>query len=71
MVTFARLRPSTMFEVRRPSRSEDTAYLVCQSSIYNSFPVIRTTIEKNRFYIPKPLAACTYLSSIVSEFYDA
>jgi len=53
MVTFAkRLRPSTKFEVRRPSRSEDTAHLVCQLSIYNSFPVIRTTIAKNRhFYV--------------------
>ena len=30
-----------------PSRSEDTAHLVCQLSIYNSFPVIRTTIIKN------------------------
>ena len=49
MVTFAkRLRPSTKFEVTRPSRSEDTAHLVCQLSIYNSFPVIRTTIAKNR-----------------------
>jgi len=47
MVTFAhRLRPSTKFKVRRPSRSEDTAHLVCQLSIYNSFPVIRTTIAK-------------------------
>jgi len=28
---------------------------VCQLSIYNSFPVIRTTIEKNRhFYVPRP-----------------
>jgi len=34
MVTFAK------FEVRRPSRSEDTAHLECQLSIYNSFPVI-------------------------------
>ena len=42
----SRLRPSTKFEVRRPSRSEDTAHLVCQLSIYNSLPVIRTTIEK-------------------------
>ena len=43
MVTFrkSRLRPSTKFEVRRPSCSEDTAHLVCQMSIYNSFPVIR------------------------------
>jgi len=34
MVTFANLwlRPSTKFEVRRPSRSEDTAHLVCQLS---------------------------------------
>jgi len=40
------LRPSAKFEVRRPSRSEDAAHLVCQLSIYNSFPVIRTTIEK-------------------------
>ena len=55
MVTFAkRLRPSTKFEVRRPSRSEDTAHLVCQLSIYNSFPVMRTTIAKNRhFYVPR------------------
>ena len=56
MVTFANLwlRPSTKFEVRRPSRSEDTAHL-CQLSIYNSFSVIRTTIEKkNRFYVPPP-----------------
>ena len=29
--------------------------LVCQLSIYNSFPVIRTTIAKNRhFYVPRP-----------------
>ena len=56
MVTFANLwlRPSTKFEVRRPSRSEDTAHLVCRLSIYNSFSVIRTTIEKNRFYVPPP-----------------
>jgi len=28
---------------------------MCQLSIYNSFPVIRTTIAKNRhFYIPRP-----------------
>ena len=43
------------FEVRRPSRSEDTAHLMCQLSIYNSFRVIRTTIAKNRhFYVPLP-----------------
>jgi len=55
MVTFAkRLRPSTKVEVRRPSRSEDTTHLVCQLSIYNSFPVIRTTIAKNcHFYVPR------------------
>jgi len=41
---FVRLRPSTKFEVRRSSRSEDTAHLVCQLSIYNSFQVTRTTI---------------------------
>ena len=50
MVTFANVGsvrpPSLNFEVRRPSRSEDTAHLVCQLSIYNSFPVIRTTIAK-------------------------
>jgi len=54
MVTFANvgsvrlllLLLSTKFEVCRPSRSEDTAHLVCQMSIYNSFPVIRTTIAK-------------------------
>ena len=45
------LRPSAKFEVRRPSRSEDTAHLVCQLSIYNSFPVIRTTIENEYFEI--------------------
>jgi len=59
MVTFANLgsvrRPSTKFEVRRPSRSEDTAHLVCQLSINNNFPVIRTTIAKNHhFYVPRP-----------------
>jgi len=57
MVTFANLglRPSTKFEVRRPSPSEDTAHLLCQLSIYNSFPVIRTTIANNRhFYVPRP-----------------
>jgi len=26
----SRLRPSTKFEVRRPSHSEDTAHLMCQ-----------------------------------------
>jgi len=71
------------------------------SSIFNSFPVIRTASAKNRrFHVPqpsflfpletplrlsrnmlhrskdnsmlaKPLAAFTYLSSIVSELYDA
>ena len=52
----SKLRPSTKFEVRRPSRSEDTAHLVCQLSIYNSFSVIRNTISKNRhFYVPRPL----------------
>jgi len=41
--------------VRGPSRSEDTAHLVCQLSIYNSLQVIRTTIAKNRhFYVPVP-----------------
>ena len=57
MVTFAnlRLRPSTKFEVRRPSRSEDTAHLACRLSIYNSFSVIRTTIaKKSSFYVPRP-----------------
>ena len=51
MVTFAnlQLRPSTKFEVRRPSLSEDTAHLLCQLSIYNSFPVIRTTCKKSSF----------------------
>jgi len=46
-----RLRPSTKFEVRRPSRSEDTAHLVCQLSIYNSFPDIRTTIAKKASFL--------------------
>ena len=50
-----RLRPSTKFEVRRFSCSEDTTHLVCQLSIYNSFPVIRTTIaKKSSFYVPRP-----------------
>ena len=70
-------------------------------SIFNSFPVIRTTCAKNRrFHVPqptflfsletplrlsrnmlhgwkdnsmlaKPLATCIYISSIVSELYDA
>jgi len=36
-------------------RLEDTAHLVCQLSIYNSFPVIRTTIaKKSHFYVPRP-----------------
>jgi len=69
-------------------------------SIYNNFPVIRTTIAKNRHFtypglhflfalgtplwqsrktlhewkqnsvVAKPLAACTYVSAIVSELYD-
>jgi len=31
------------------------AHLVCQLSIYNSFPVIWTTIAKNcHFYVPRP-----------------
>ena len=46
-----RLRPSTKFEVRRFSRSEDTAHLVCQLSIYNSFPVIRITIAKKSWFL--------------------
>ena len=55
MVTFANVGsvrpPSLNFEVRRPSRSEDTAHLVCQLSIYNSFPVIRTTIAKKIIFM--------------------
>ena len=32
-----------------------TAHLVCQLSIYNSFPVIRTASAKNRrFHVPQP-----------------
>ena len=32
---------------------------MCQMSIYNSFPVIRTTIAKNRhFYVPRPSFFC-------------
>ena len=49
MVTFANLgsvRLPSFKLVRRPSRSEDTAHLVCQLSIYNSFPVIRTATAK-------------------------
>jgi len=81
-------------------------FSACQTArsmypVFNSFPVIRTAIAKNRrFYVPqptvlflletplrlsrnmfhgwkdnsmlaKPLAAYTYLSSIVSESYDA
>jgi len=37
-----------------PSRSEDTAHLVCQLSIYNSFPVIRTTIAKKTVILTYP-----------------
>ena len=56
MVTFAkRLRPSTKFEVTRPSRSEDSAHLVCQLSIYNSFPVIQTTIAKKSSFLHTPV----------------
>ena len=55
MVTFTNLGSVPKYEVRRPSRSEDTVHLVCQLSIYNSFLVIRTTIAKNRdFYVPRP-----------------
>ena len=56
MVTFANLG-----SVRLPSlkfvgllRSEDTAHLVCQLSIYNSFPVIRTTIAKKSSFLRTP-----------------
>jgi len=46
MVTFANLGSV---------RSEDTAHLVCQLSIFNSFPVIRTASAKNRsFHVPQP-----------------
>ena len=45
MVTFANLG-----SVRQPSL-EDTAHLVCQLSIYNIFPVIRTTIEKKSSFL--------------------
>jgi len=48
------LRPSTKFEVRRPSRSEDTAHLVCQLSIYNSFPVIGTTVANRSSFLRTP-----------------
>ena len=35
------------------------AHLECQLSIYNSFPVIRTTIAKNRhFYVLRPSFFC-------------
>ena len=39
MVTFrkSRLRPSTKFEVRRPSCSEDTAHLVCRLQQFPSY----------------------------------
>ena len=37
-----------------PSRSEDTAHLVCQLSIYNSFPVTRTTIAKKSPFLRTP-----------------
>ena len=64
MVTVTNLgsvRLPVKFEVRRPSRSEDTAHLVCQLSIYNSFPVIRTASAKNRrFHVPQP----TFLFSL-------
>jgi len=50
MVTFANLGsvrlPSLKFVGLRVRNSQDTAHLVCQLSIHNSFPVIRTTIKK-------------------------
>ena len=57
MVTFANLGSAVcqVWSSYRPSRSEDTVHLVCQLSIYNSFPVIRTTIaKKSSFYVPRP-----------------
>jgi len=56
MVTFENLGSVRLpkFEVRRPLRSEDTAHLVCQLSIYNSFPVIRTTIAKKSSFLHTP-----------------
>jgi len=52
MATFVNVQytKSTKFEVRRPSRSENTAHLVCQMSICKSFPAIRTTIANNRHF---------------------
>ena len=55
MVTFAkRLRPSTKFEVRRPSRSEDTAHLVCVSCLSTTVSQLsEPQLQKNRhFYVP-------------------
>ena len=50
---------SSSWNSPQPSRSEDTAHLVCQLYIYNIFPVIRTTIAKNRhFYVPRPSFVC-------------
>jgi len=57
MVTFAN-RPSTKFEVCRPSRSKDTAHLVCQAVSCLSTTVsqlFEPQLQKNRhFYVPRP-----------------
>jgi len=55
MVTFANVGSVRLASLKFiwPSRLEDTAHLVCQLSIYNSFPVIRTIIAKNRHFHAK------------------
>jgi len=69
MVTFANLGSvrHTKFEVRRPSRSEDTTHLVCQLSIYNRIPVIRTTIAKKIVIFTYP--GCDVLQGLALLIY--
>ena len=53
MVTFANLGYVRLPSLKFVGLRVDTAHLACQLSIYKSFPVIRTTIAKNRhFYVP-------------------
>jgi len=56
MVTFANLGSAVcqVWSSYRPSRSEDTVHLVCQLSIYNSFPVIWTAIAKKIVIVTYP-----------------
>ena len=60
MVTFAkRLRPSTKFEVTRPSRSKDTAHIQCVSCLSTTVSqLFEPQLQKNHFYVPRPLFFC-------------